>query len=93
MYDGNHGKCNPKFSGNISGMNNPPDCFNIENLVNIEDYQIGWCDETHTKLIISFFNLNRNTRVIQFYSGSDGMLLVSEMKGMELSMKNRSSLQ
>ena len=52
-------------------MNNPPDWLNIDNLIKIEDYKTGWWCETHTKLIIGFFNLNQNTYAVQFYHGSD----------------------
>ena len=44
MYYGNRGKWDPDFTGEITGMNNLPDCLNIDKIGNIEGYQIGWCD-------------------------------------------------
>ena len=74
MYKENYGKWDPKFSRDIYGMNNLPYLFSIGRFRNLEDYQIGWWNETHTKVIIIFFSLKK-TCVLQFYRGSDGNVI------------------
>ena len=68
----NDGKWDTNLSGNVSGINNPLDCFNIENIENIEDYNIDQWDKTHTTVIIGSFNINWNIHAMQFYHGTDG---------------------
>ena len=48
-------------------LNNPTDCFYIDNFGNIEYSKIGWWGETHTKVIIGLFGINQNNCVIHFY--------------------------
>ena len=67
MYDGSDVKWDTNLSGEVYVINNPPDCFNNDNLGKIENYQIFWWDETHIKVIFGFLNLNQNTCFDQFY--------------------------
>ena len=52
IYDGNDGKYEEGQEANLEGMANPPDYFNKDKLTPIEMTQIGWWDETHTKVRI-----------------------------------------
>ena len=67
MYEKHDGKWYQELSLEISGVNNLPSCINIVKLGNHKYYQIGLWGETHTKFIVGFFNINRRTRVVQFY--------------------------
>ena len=70
MYNSNDGNWDPNLSEDIYGMKNTPDFFNIDKLRTLEDFQIGWWDKTHTKVIIGFFNLNKVTPVFHLCRGS-----------------------
>ena len=77
MYNSNDGNWDPNLSEDIYGMKNTPDFFNIDKLRTLEDFQIGRWDETHTKVIIVFFNLNKITLVFHLYRGSGGNVIGS----------------